>query len=572
MMQFPFADDVEMWSSNILPQSLQQEQPPHQEEDHSIADLEAIVLHKPRGSKGIWRPIGDDERLRTTKDKGKRLKVEIHLSSQLCRPAGQITLALISSNGQIISDGYSVESIKSFETTIEVEIKVFLLSKGFRVSVTIPVTHGNDSTVFVQTATSKELTTHNSGARGHNGKEDHAEHTEKKRKQEPHHNTSPNPNPVLSDHTQSSSPDTSPHQSSPPHEVQTIVGIPSLRHPMALPSSLPPSLPLSQSHQAPLPPIACDPPASMAAPMGSPTRNQSPGSPHPAYLEGDLDVEGTVRARAFHQLSDIRLKCNIDDIADAMGIITKLQAKSYYWRRGDAEIGGRRVIGMIAQEVQRVLPEVVYEDPHTGLLSVSYVEILPVLVEAYKQFLAQYKLQHEDIQSQIYGIEDKVEQITQMVGERAREANQDGDIESMIDSVASTSRDFLDKYGSRRVSRDFGKIPSRHRNGISKIPVPPFPLWVFLILGLSAVTIGFIIAITNLPQEISDDRDMDSSPTTTTTQTVVHFPILFVIGTSLCVAGVITGFFAGAALCIQKYTPKIVHGTDMRPLVRRPDV
>jgi hypothetical protein len=41
------------------------------------------------------------------------------------------------------------------------------------------------------------------------------------------------------------------------------------------------------------------------------------------------------------------------------------------------EMAGKRVIGLIAQEVQKVLPEVVHKDDVTGYLSVSYAEILP---------------------------------------------------------------------------------------------------------------------------------------------------------------------------------------------------
>jgi hypothetical protein len=50
-----------------------------------------------------------------------------------------------------------------------------------------------------------------------------------------------------------------------------------------------------------------------------------------------------------------------------------LIALSCDWARaGDDGTGGRRVIGLIAQEVQKVLPDVVYQDPVTGYLSVAY--------------------------------------------------------------------------------------------------------------------------------------------------------------------------------------------------------
>ena len=36
------------------------------------------------------------------------------------------------------------------------------------------------------------------------------------------------------------------------------------------------------------------------------------------------------------------------------------------------------------------VPEVVHQDPETGLLSVSYTELVPILIEALKQHLAGY--------------------------------------------------------------------------------------------------------------------------------------------------------------------------------------
>jgi hypothetical protein len=106
-------------------------------------------------------------------------------------------------------------------------------------------------------------------------------------------------------------------------------------------------------------------------------------------VAGNLQVDGVVRARAFLQYSDMRLKTDISEITDALNIITSLKGKTYKWKRdvespAAGQTGGQRVIGLIAQEVQKVLPEVVKET-EDGWLSVNYVEIIPVLVEAFKQ-------------------------------------------------------------------------------------------------------------------------------------------------------------------------------------------
>ncbi len=61
---------------------------------------------------------------------------------------------------------------------------------------------------------------------------------------------------------------------------------------------------------------------------------------------------------SYMQFSDLRLKMNIEEIVDAIDIVSKLQGKSYQWKPEMVDQSPKRVIGMIAQEVQRVLPEV----------------------------------------------------------------------------------------------------------------------------------------------------------------------------------------------------------------------
>lgn len=89
-------------------------------------------------------------------------------------------------------------------------------------------------------------------------------------------------------------------------------------------------------------------------------RKNEVGEEETNYVSGPLEVNGHVRARAFMQFSDIRLKTNIADLVDALEIVSKLQGKTYEWKDGvfADEAGGRKVIGLIAQEVQKILPEV----------------------------------------------------------------------------------------------------------------------------------------------------------------------------------------------------------------------
>jgi hypothetical protein len=136
-------------------------------------------------------------------------------------------------------------------------------------------------------------------------------------------------------------------------------------------------------------------------------------------IPGNLRVNGIVKAQAFVQFSDLRLKTNIQELTDAVNIITKLEGRSYTWRKDlntesgriEEELGGRRVIGLIAQQVRKVLPEVVHEDKETGLLSVSYAEIVPVLIEAFKQQTQIQESQQEIVQEQLKELRTKLEAI-----------------------------------------------------------------------------------------------------------------------------------------------------------------
>jgi hypothetical protein len=105
-----------------------------------------------------------------------------------------------------------------------------------------------------------------------------------------------------------------------------------------------------------------------------------------------LDVEGDIRGtRVFAQgvelTSDARFKTNISAIADALSIVRKLQGVSYDWNRAafpDRGFSPRPQIGVLAQEVEKVLPELVSTDAQ-GYKSVNYTGFIPVLIEGMKQ-------------------------------------------------------------------------------------------------------------------------------------------------------------------------------------------
>lgn len=91
--------------------------------------------------------------------------------------------------------------------------------------------------------------------------------------------------------------------------------------------------------------------------------------------------------------SDSRLKENITPIAHALDKISQINGVSYEWK--DKAHDARKHIGVIAQDVEKVFPELVREDQ--GEKSVSYDSLIGPLIEAVKEL----KNQNENLRSHI---------------------------------------------------------------------------------------------------------------------------------------------------------------------------
>lgn len=110
--------------------------------------------------------------------------------------------------------------------------------------------------------------------------------------------------------------------------------------------------------------------------------NLGVGTTAPAYL---LDVSGTIRATGdVIAYSDARVKENVSTIEKAIEKIKALRGVSY--TRTDSEDKSEK-IGVIAQEVLEVLPQVVQQDEN-GNYSVAYGNMVGILIEAVKELTA----------------------------------------------------------------------------------------------------------------------------------------------------------------------------------------
>jgi len=98
-----------------------------------------------------------------------------------------------------------------------------------------------------------------------------------------------------------------------------------------------------------------------------------------------LDVTGNVRCVSLIETSDERLKKDIQPVEDATAVGRGLRGVSFAWDQEQLpEAGDGRQVGLLAQDVQRVLPEAVRQNGE-GTLGVAYSQVVPVLVEALKE-------------------------------------------------------------------------------------------------------------------------------------------------------------------------------------------
>ena len=91
---------------------------------------------------------------------------------------------------------------------------------------------------------------------------------------------------------------------------------------------------------------------------------------------------------AYGSPSDVRLKENIKPIESALDKAMKLQGVTFDWKKSDSILNIKEDVGFIAQDVQKVVPELVREN-EDGMLSMRHQGIAPILLEAIKELKAE---------------------------------------------------------------------------------------------------------------------------------------------------------------------------------------
>lgn len=89
-----------------------------------------------------------------------------------------------------------------------------------------------------------------------------------------------------------------------------------------------------------------------------------------------LSVSGIVTATDFNSTSDINLKTNIKPIESALDKVVKINGVTFNWKENNEPS-----IGVIAQEVETVFPEIVKHGEHK---KINYNGLIGVLIESIK--------------------------------------------------------------------------------------------------------------------------------------------------------------------------------------------
>ena len=112
----------------------------------------------------------------------------------------------------------------------------------------------------------------------------------------------------------------------------------------------------------------------------------------------NLDVAGFAHASSFPTSSDARFKTNVAQVRGVLEKLKQVRAVFFEWNEHYRTLGrstGKREIGVVAQEIEAVFPELVTEWGDKKYKALDYGRLAAVLLEAIKELAA-----HSEILSQ----------------------------------------------------------------------------------------------------------------------------------------------------------------------------
>ena len=107
-----------------------------------------------------------------------------------------------------------------------------------------------------------------------------------------------------------------------------------------------------------------------------------------SFYNSETQVYNSIKVSQVYNYSDARAKTGIQNFSNGMDVIKQLRPVSYNFigdqrrqARSNAYTGSNAEIGLLAQELEEVLPNLVFTDEE-GRKHVDYISLIPVLIDA----------------------------------------------------------------------------------------------------------------------------------------------------------------------------------------------
>lgn len=124
----------------------------------------------------------------------------------------------------------------------------------------------------------------------------------------------------------------------------------------------------------------------------------------------NLETNAITTGGSITATSDIRLKTNIQPLPEnTLDKVKQLRGVYFNWKT-EADMGNVRQIGVIAQEVEKIFPELVITSPD-GYKAVGYDRLGPILIEAIKE----QQVEIDSLKSQVTDLKNELDEIKQFL-------------------------------------------------------------------------------------------------------------------------------------------------------------
>lgn len=162
-------------------------------------------------------------------------------------------------------------------------------------------------------------------------------------------------------------------------------------------------------------------------------------------------VYGTVSAYDFYDMSDLRYKKSISPYTNALNQVLGLNPVTYYWRTDkfkEKNITKDKQIGLIAQDVEKIIPELVSTDKK-GYKSISYAKLSVIAIQALKELKSNNDSKFTSIEKENKSLK---QDIAALKVENATLKQKLAKLESLSDRLALLEKE-MNKQNSNRLAK-----------------------------------------------------------------------------------------------------------------------